>query len=598
MKPQHQMKKEERENRDVLLLGYAKKLLLRLQEDQKKQTEENETYLAMLISLSKLSSPLSVELMVQESILTEGTIAFLLRLISSYLHSETNTSTKEEVFFYLSISINLLHYIVLSSAASNNKIKSHGCIVTNLVYRSTPSLLQVLKLHSSSSSEFHSAAIIHIDTQIIEIIHCILAYFYDYRKSNEDHFLDSSQILVPLLVRYRSLVTDQRSTSPPDQTLPIISQYRTHIISILHYILHNVPSSFLDTSSEALVKFLDLALTHDSTFYHFALQWCQHLFRKVIKTKKSGERNKEDPSSWSYLLRYNLEVRTLFSNLIVFGFQHYYNSSKNNLGNKIHEANEDDRRTTTTNTATDSGRLIISCDLFETIALAMEHMGGIWAIKHCVKDQDVLSIAAGSRNTTYNNNLDSGRSLSDSLLTLVIRMASGELRILLDLMLDKGRDDPCLNGKSEKYDASMVLLANMTLHCTRILFAVLKDLIEENDDECNSTIQENASYNWVHLLHFETILTIKEATEDAMHAMFQFVTATTPVSANIYSMMESDDLSLLDSVTVLCIKCLKLWLVENSNDNATIIPTFNEHEKTILCALFKETSIDAPVTTR
>jgi hypothetical protein len=62
--------------------------------------------------------------------------------------------------------------------------------------------------------------------------------------------------------------------------------------------------------------------------------------------------------------------------------------------------------------------------------------------------------------------------------------------------------------------------------------------------------------------------------------------------------MESDDLSLLDSVTVLCIKCLKLWLVDNSNDNATIIPTFIEHDKTILCALFKETSIDAPFTTR
>jgi hypothetical protein len=345
------------------------------------------------------------------------------------------------------------------------------------------------------------------------------------------------------------------------------------------------------------VQFLDLALTHDSTLYFFALQWCQHLFRRINKTKKSGERNEEQPSSWSYLLRYNLAVRTLFSNLIVFGFQNYYNSSKNNLNNQIHEANEDDRTTTTTNTASDSGRLIISCDLFETIALAMEHMGGIWAIKNCIRDQDVLSITAGSRTMTYNNNLDSGRFLSDSLLTLVIRMASGELRILLGLMLDKVRDDHCWNSKSEEHGASMVLLANTTLHCTRILFAVLKDLIEE-DDECDSTIQENASYNWVHLLHFETILAIKEATEDAMHAMFQYVTATTPVSANICSMMESDDLSLFDSVTVLCIKCLKLWLVENYNDNATIIPTSNEHEKTILYALIKETIIDAPVTTR
>lgn len=586
---EQKLTEEERQNRDVSLVHFAKKLLLPLQKDPKKQTKDDETYLAALISLSKLSSPLSVELMVQESILTEDTIGFLLRLISSYLYRENNNIlTKEEAFFYLSITVHLLHYIILSSVTSRTK-KSIVCMVTNLVHRSTPPLLQILHFHSSSSSKCDTAPIIAIDTQIVEILHCILVYYY--LESNEEQDLDSSQILVPILVRYQSLVADQRGAShtlQPDQTL-IISQYRTHLLSILHYILHHdsSSSSFLHTSSHALVQFLDLALTHDSTFYHVALKWCQHLFRETSKITKSGRGN-EDSSSWSHLVRNNVSVQTLFSNCIIFGFQRYYNSTKNNLPTKGHrEANKDDR---TTSTSTDNARQI-SCDLFETIALAVEHIGGIWAIQNYTSDQDVTKITVGSATMAYNS-LDSDRSFNDSLLTLVMRMASGELRIVLGLLLARGRDDHRLNSNDEEHD-TRILLANTTLHCTRIIFAVLKDLIEE-DNDCDSTIKENESHSWVHLLHFETILNIKESTEDAINAMFQFVAATTPVSGKFCVMMESEDSSLMDSVTVLCIKCLKLWLRENENDNATVIQTSNEHEKSILCALMREVTIDAP----
>lgn len=579
---EQKLTKEEQQNRDVSLVRYAKKLLLPLQKDPKKQTKDDETYLAALIALSKLSSPLSVELMVQESILTEDTIAFLLRLMSSYLHhKKTNISAKEDEFFYLSISIQLLHYVILSSVTSKTK-KSLMCMVTNLVHKSTPSLLQVLQIHSSLSSKFNSAPIIAIDTQIVEILHCILVYYY--LESNDEEDLDSNQILVPILVRYRSLVADQCGTShtlQSDQTL-IISQYRTHLLSILHYILHNDSSlsSFLHTSSHALVQCLDLALTHDSTLYHLALQWCKYLFRETSKITKSSRGN-EDSSSWSHLVRNNATVQTLFSNCILFGFQHYYNSTKDRR-----EAKKDDRMTST---STDCSREI-SCDLFETIALALEHIGGIWAIQNYKSDQNVTKGAVGSTTRAYNSP-DSSTRFNDSLLTLVMRMASGELRIVLGLLLAKGRFDHRLNSKDEVPD-TITLLANTTLHCTRIIVAVLKDLIEE-DIDCDSTIKENESDSWVHLLHFETILNIKQCTEDAMHAMFQFVAATVPISGNFCVMMESEDLTVIDSVTVLCIKCLKLWLRENEHDNATIIPTTNEHEKSLLCALMREATIDA-----
>lgn len=587
---------EEQRQRDELLLSYAKKLLQQ-QQQQQQLIRGDENYLAALISLSKLSSPLPVEVFVQEQMLNENMISFLLRLISSYLHH--NTKGEEQVYYYyLTLSINLLHYIILSSAAlTTESLSVVRPVVTNLVHRAIPFLLQVLQIHSSSSSEFNTAAIIPVDSQIVEILYCILVYYY---FDEEDQYYDSNSFLVPILLRYRSLITVQKSTpSPEPEQNIIIAEYRKHLTSILHHILHNSFSSssslFLRGSSKALVEFLDLALTHDSTFYSFALQWSKQLFHL-----SSNDDDGEESSDWTQLLLHNSNVQTLFSNLIVFGFQHYYNTCDSSIYDSSAGKNQDDGTTvnssgnSSTSAASTTSRLI-SCDLFETVALALETVGGIWAIKSCESEQNVTSVAAASAAAAatipYNNRiLESTRNMSDPLLTVIIRMASGEIRILLGWILEIGRDDQYVQNKDEQQNP-LIVLANTVLHCTRILLTVVKDLVDD-DDEKDMIIMEKRK-NWVRLLHFETVLKIKECMETAMQAMFEFVAAATPVTTNDDLSIATKDLPLFDSVLMLCTKCLKVWLAENYNNNAPIIHTSNEHELSILRTLVQEAT-DAP----
>eukprot|EP00590_Aulacoseira_subarctica_P003928 CAMPEP_0172421446 /NCGR_PEP_ID=MMETSP1064-20121228/7687_1 /TAXON_ID=202472 /ORGANISM="Aulacoseira subarctica , Strain CCAP 1002/5" /LENGTH=214 /DNA_ID=CAMNT_0013161845 /DNA_START=933 /DNA_END=1574 /DNA_ORIENTATION=+ len=186
-------------------------------------------------------------------------------------------------------------------------------------------------------------------------------------------------------------------------------------------------------------------------------------------------------------------------------------------------------------------------------------------------------------------NMNTRQATKDIALLTCVRMASGELRIILDRILDIGQLAFGVNEEQQ----SIIILANTALHCTRILFAVLQDLIQTVVDEDDNSVEKSdlQQESYADLLHFETILKIKESMEDAIHAMFQFTVASAPEingeSAILYRDEDEKRVSLFDSVILICTKCIKIWLSENDKDNAAI-PTNAKHEVAVQHTLLEE----------
>lgn len=566
------------QRRDELLLGYTKSLL-------SLQTVQDEHYVAALISLSKLSSPLPIQVLLDEILKKGGMFEFILRLIPTYLQNNMEDTSME---CYLTLALHLLSYIF--SPPVEKLPKSSTAFLTKSAFVTAPLLIQVLRAHSSSQLR----TTLVIDTQIVTILHHVLVYHLNSTTLLEENspayweqFWNDNEILLPILQTYRYLLTQHESI--------LLTDYRQELISILQFCIDSPPfSSSLLLDSPSLLEFLEFAPTNAHLFY-LALQWITLLLLNTEDNNIRSDSNNNNRKSIKHLLKHS-DVRacTLFSNLVVFGFKCYYNSKDNfGVARKSSSTSFNMDMKQNENNISVINSAIIRCKLFETVALTIECVGGKWTM---IGDDRNWKANIIMKQEIDNNdgsatfcNMNTRQATKDIALLTCVRMASGELRIILDRILDIGQLAFGVNEEQQ----SIIILANTALHCTRILFAVLQDLIQTVVDEDDNSVEKSdlQQESYVDLLHFETILKIKESMEDAIHAMFQFTVASAPEingeSAILYRDEDEKRVSLFDSVILICTKCIKIWLSENDSDNAAI-PTNTKHEVAVLHTLLEE----------
>ena len=567
------------QRRDELLLGYTKSLL-------SLQTVQDEHYVAALIALSKLSSPLPIQVLVDEILQEGGMFEFILRLIPTYLQNNMNDTSMEG---YLTLSLHLLNYIF--SPPVEDLPQSSSAFLTKSAFVTAPFLIQVLRVHSSSQLR----TTLLIDTQIVAILHHMLVYHLNSTTSLEDissaywkQFWNDNEILLPILQTYRYSLTQHESV--------LLTDYRHELISILQFCIDSPPffhSLLLD--SPLLLEFLEFAPTNAHLFY-LALQWTT-LLLNMEDNNMSSDSSSNNGKSIKHLLKHS-DVRacTLFSNLVVFGFKCYYNyNNKDDFGvtRKISSTTFNVDMDQNKNSTSVINSAIIRCKLFETVALTVECVGGKWTMIGDGREWKASTITKQKNDNddgcaTFCN-MNTRHATKDITFLTCVRMASGELRIILDRILDIRQ---LTFGVNEDHQ-SIIILANTALHCIRILFAVVQDLIQTVADEDDNSVEKSdlLQESYVDLLHFETILKIKESMDDAIHAMFQFIVASAPESNGESAILYCDEDEkrelLFDSVFLLCTKCIKVWLSENNNDNAAI-PTNTKHEVAVLRTLLEE----------
>jgi len=441
--------------------------------------------------------------------------------------------------------------------------------------KATPRLLQMLHVRSASTSLLSIDA---IDVQIVMILRDILIYqlipvMMAKEDSNwTDHdkermasiqkecwkLWDETDVVLTIILRYKCSLLGIAKHQKQDkkegadvEEKKFSREFRSVLISILQCIigLHRcycdslISTRKLISSSSSIIEFMELAPT-DPDIYHLALRWCTELLkdpapssnlstpiRAAASPRSQQPTSGESPTAWKDLLR-NCDLPTCasFSNLILFGLKH----SGAEVGSSINDP---------------SVALHIQHDLFETIALALEAVGGKWAILVPVSDSAPCIPAARAGST----------------LLACIRMASGELRILLDRVLNIGRAN---FGKVENQmeQQQHKIMANTILHCTRIILTAMHELVavasaldvEENEPYIDDTA------DWADL-DMGTVLHIKESMDDALDAVFQFLASPAFDKECDGSKMNGEPL--LDSVALLCSRCIETWLAENDIDS-------------------------------